>query len=341
MLPTNTNLAWQLAMTVKKQKKYFAYSAIAPFMTKDNLAILVHHKIFERLLRTIIHKLAVDDHVYLWNDILSAKTIVPNELRALVFADCCSHLMQTNNTKISDTSPEWLVDVHPLRKHYCWQRKLGYVALKCLDLHEATTYSETLNDVIAKDMIPQFMLLLPMESPQVTPGLIALILKNGSLGIFSTLLDYHDILTFQMSFEEMLFYAASHLDDKIGMAAINLLEEKQPGIVSSTVDALGNDLLWYSMHNYRIPWFMDECAMVQLLQHLGCNPLRENHLGLSFKLICEHLPMKTKQQKIAGVYNSSMKMESYCTIQKLYGNYIQDAVNKLKVPECHCQPTTV
>lgn len=310
-------------------------------MTSDNLAILVQHKMFERLLRTIINKLALDDHVHLWNDILSSKMIVPKKLRALVFADCCSHLTLTDNTQIAKDSPEWLVDVHPFRKRYCWQRKLGYVALKCLDLHEATTYSETLNTVIAKDMIPQFMLLLPMESPQVTPVLIALILKNGSLGIFSALLDYHDILTFQMTFEEILFYAVSHLDDRVGMEVIKLLEEKQPGIVSSTVDELGNDLLWYSMHNYRIPWFMDECGMVQLLQCLGCNPARENHLGLSFNLIRDYLPLKTKQLKIAGVYNCSMKIESYRTIQQLYGNYIQDAIRKLKATKCHCQPTTV
>ena len=38
------NLVWQLAMTVKKQKKYFHHSAIASYMTRENLAILAQQR---------------------------------------------------------------------------------------------------------------------------------------------------------------------------------------------------------------------------------------------------------------------------------------------------------
>ena len=45
MQPQNVlNLVWQLAMTVKRKRKYFSYSAIAFYMTRENLAILAQQR---------------------------------------------------------------------------------------------------------------------------------------------------------------------------------------------------------------------------------------------------------------------------------------------------------
>ena len=107
-------------------------------------------------------------------------------------------------------------------------------------------------------------------------------------------------------------------------------ERKQPGIVADTIDLLGNDLLWYSMHNYRIPWFMPNCVMIERLLELGCNPARVNHLRLSFRLVRQCLSMKNKQTKMAGVFHCATSPESLLFIKKLYGNTIKEAVIRMK-----------
>ncbi len=160
--------------------------------------------------------------------------------------------------------------------------------------------------------------------------MIAQILDDGAIGIFSTLLEHTDILPIKLTMKQILYYAVSHLDDRMGTDVIDLLERKQPGIVADTVDPLGNDLLWYGMHNYRIPWFMPNCAMIERLLELGCNPARVNHLRLSFQLVRQSLSMGTKLRKMASVYHNVTSPESLLFIKKLYGNTIKEAVIRLK-----------
>ena len=138
------------------------------------------------------------------------------------------------------------------------------------------------------------------------------------------------MLPIKLTLKQILYYTVSHLDDRTGLAVIDLLERKQPGIVADTVDPLGNDLLWYSMHNYRIPWFMHGCVMIDKLQELGCNPARDNHLWLTFRLVRQSLSLKNKQTKMAGVYHSASSPESLLFIKKHYGNTIKEAVIRLK-----------
>ena len=88
MQPQNVlNLVWQLAMTVKKQKKYFHHSAIASFLTRENLAILAQHRMSKKILQSILAKLEISDRVRLCRDILPAIDIVPEDWRAIVFAN--------------------------------------------------------------------------------------------------------------------------------------------------------------------------------------------------------------------------------------------------------------
>lgn len=326
------NLVWQLAMTVKKQKKYFHHSAIASFLTRENLAILAQHRMSKKILQSILAKLEISDRVRLCSDILPAIDIVPDDWRAIVFANSYTVYNATPANSIPENALEWLIHFQQFRKKYCQHGRPGCNELKCLDLAPPKTkpWSPKLQDSITQDQIPSFMLLVPMEQSEITPDMLVHILDNGALGIFSTLLEHDDVLPINLTMKQILYYAVSHLDDRTGMAVINLLERKQPGIVADTVDPLGNDLLWYSMHNYSIPWFMPNCAMIERLLELGCNPSRVNHLRLTFRLVRQSLSMKNKQSKMAGVYHCATSPESLLFIKKIYGNTIKEAVTKLK-----------
>ena len=333
MQPQNVlNLVWQLAMTVKKQKKYFHHSAIASFLTRENLAILAQHRMSRKILQGILAKLEIPDRVRLCCDILPAVGIVPDDWRAIVFANSFDIHGLYHEDSILDNELEWFVHFHPFRKNYCQHKKPGHNELKCLDLAppKIKPWSPKLQDSITQDHIPSFMLLAPMEQPEITPAMIAQILDDGAIGIFSTLLEHTDILPIKLTMKQILYYAVSHLDDRTGTDVINLLERKQPGIVADTIDLLGNDLLWYSMHNYRIPWFMPNCVMIEKLLELGCNPSRVNHLRLTFRLVRQSLSMKNKQTKMAGVYHCATSPESLLFIKKHYGSTIKEAVTRMK-----------
>ena len=326
------NLIWQLAMTVKRKRKYFSYSTIASYMTRENLAILAQHRMSSKILQSILAKLESSDHALLCRDLLPAIDIVPNDWRAIVFANSYTSYKTYPADSISENELEWLIHFQPFRKKFCQHNMLGSDELKCLDFAppKIKPWSPKLQTSITQDQTPQFMLLVPMEQPEISPAMLLQILDDGALGIFSTLLEHDDVLPIKLTLKQILYYTVSHLDDRTGITVIDLLERKQPGIVADTIDPLNNDLLWYSMHNYRIPWFMPNCALVKKLLELGCNPARVNHLRLTFQLVRKSLSMETKRYKMAGVYHCASSPESLLFIKKLYGNTITEAVIRLK-----------
>ncbi len=323
---------WQLAMMVKRKRKYFPYSAIASYMTRENLAILAQHRMSSKILQSILAKLETSDRVLLCRDVLPAVEIVPDEWRAIVFANSFPFYNTDHGESISENELEWLIHFQLFRKNYCLHGRPGYKELKCLDFAPPKNkpWSPKLQTSITQDQTPQFMLLVPMEQPEISPAMLIQILDDGALGIFSTLLEHEDVLPIKLTLKQILYYTVSHLDDRTGIAVIDLLERKQPGIVADTIDPLNNDLLWYSMHNSRIPWFMPNCAMIEKLLKLGCNPARVNHLRLTFQLVRKFLSMETKRYKMASVYNKVTSPESLLFIKKLYGNTIKEAVIRLK-----------
>ena len=324
------NIAWQLAMAMKKKRKYLPFSCISSFMTKENLVLLSQHNMGESVLRSVLNKLDIKDHAYLWNAILPTIGIIPDSWRYLVFADCC-RFFRSPISVVPDVDIRLLVDLAPFRQLYCRRRMPGFTELKWLDFKGMPKCSTIMYKSIREDDVSTFMLCVPMELPEIPPVMITDILDNGALKIFSALLEYDDICKFKMTLKEILYYAVSHLDDLHGMAIINMVENKQPGIVAAIVDFLGNDLLWYSMHNYHIPWFMPECGLTSRLKTFGCNPLRINHLNLSFHHICNSLPLQLRKNLLSGIYNTVTCLESYRLIEKLYGKHIKDAVDKLKI----------
>ena len=202
------NLVWQLAMTVKRKRKYFSYSAIASFLTRENLAILAQHRMSKKILQSILAKLEISDRVRLCRDILPAIDIVPDDWRAIVFANSFDIHGLYHEDSILDNELEWFVHFHPFRKNYCQHEKPGCNELKCLDLAppKIKPWSPNLQDSITQDHIPSFMLLAPMEQPEITPAMLVHILDNGALGIFSTLLEHDDVLPIKLTMKQILYY---------------------------------------------------------------------------------------------------------------------------------------
>ena len=239
------NLVWQLAMTVKKQKKYFHHSAIASFLTRENLAILAQHRMSKKILQSILAKLEIPDRVRLCRDILPAIDIVPDDWRAIVFANSFDIHSLYHEDSILDNELEWLIHFQQYRKKYCQHGRPGCNELKCLDLAppKIKPWSPKLQASITQDHIPSFMLLAPMEQPEITPAMIAQILDDGAFGIFSTLVEHIDILPIQMTMKQILYYAVSHLDDRTGTDVIDLLLILQHTAIGLAVEGLVEVLL--------------------------------------------------------------------------------------------------
>jgi hypothetical protein len=172
MQPQNVlNLVWQLAMTVKKQKKYFHHSDIASFLTRENLAILAQHRMSKKILQSILVKLEIPDRVRLCRDILPAIDIIPDDWRAIVFANSFDIHGLYHEDSILDNELEWFVHFHPFRKKFCQHEKPGCNELKCLDLAppKIKPWSPKLQDSITQDHIPSFMLLAPWNNRKSHP----------------------------------------------------------------------------------------------------------------------------------------------------------------------------
>ena len=75
----------------------------------------------------------------------------------------------------------------------------------------------------------------------------------------------------------MLFYVCAHWPYKDATAWLEKAEARQPGIIQSSVDAFGRNLLWYTLYNRRHGRADDT-----LLRH-GCDPDTETVWGLSWR----------------------------------------------------------
>jgi hypothetical protein len=75
----------------------------------------------------------------------------------------------------------------------------------------------------------------------------------------------------------MLFFVCANWEAKEAVAWLERAEEKKPGVLKSYVDALGRNLLWYTLYNGWGSKIADT-----LLAH-GCDPDAETAWGLAWR----------------------------------------------------------
>ena len=95
----------------------------------------------------------------------------------------------------------------------------------------------------------------------------------------------------RISLRSILLSACSHPDNQRVGALIHQLEKLSPGIVRNTVDACGNDPLWYTLYSgirgiegrRTCRWTPIPKKLVDTLVAYGCDPARRNRNGISFQ----------------------------------------------------------
>ena len=96
--------------------------------------------------------------------------------------------------------------------------------------------------------------------------------------------------------KEMLFFASSNMREEMGIPIIKYLADRFPEKVATCVDELGNNLLWYLLHNRYVAWWRSNCGMARALVKAGCNPDSLNHLDLSFNKIVHNVSKEQRKK---------------------------------------------
>ena len=99
-----------------------------------------------------------------------------------------------------------------------------------------------------------------------------------------------DELEESISLTELLFYVSAYGAWEIGAVVAEEIERAAPGTIASAVDHFGNTPMWYTLYElettnrYVSPSENEKSrlAYVRLLRSHGCDPYRENHLGISY-----------------------------------------------------------
>ena len=284
-------------------KANIPYEIVAPFMSKENLALLGRQKMSRRMLCSLSrNKLRHEDRFLFWEAVLSAGECIPVEWRASIFLDCLrsseSWEPRERNGKVpyyngrdydkaelADyvVSSKWLVDAPLVRKWYCRLHKPGCELLTCIDQKREGNYPlrNKLLLYIEKDDLPGFGMLYTMSGAGTCWTLVRDILHKGAIRIFEWLLENEPSMSSAIKPYHLMVYAVANLTPKAAIEVVNCLELHSPGTVVR-VDEFGNNLLWYSLHNKKARRDEHLKELIAFLCNSGCNPDSRNHLGLSY-----------------------------------------------------------
>ncbi|MBO4511351.1 MAG: hypothetical protein J5746_01170 [Victivallales bacterium] len=97
--------------------------------------------------------------------------------------------------------------------------------------------------------------------------------------------------TFRRNFSprRLLLFACANWNNEAAIPFVIMLEKDNPGLVKNTIDAFGHDALWYTLYKRnrfsKLTIFAgshEPDALGKALIELGCDPGRQNSLGLSY-----------------------------------------------------------
>jgi hypothetical protein len=239
--------------------------------------------------------------------------IGPRE-RILANAICDTHLPAVTRARLllaADTKPFrsvplggascevplGLLDSGEGRKWYCAKRKPGWEDVLCSDntffMNErfdewqwkSIKIAPNVRKAIDADSPAQLMMHLSVAGKNVDRRVLYIILNLHKKKILEWLMENDDKTREFLTPRRMLFYVCANwirhsAEGKMVEDAVPWLEAaeaKEPGILKSCVDALGRNLLWYTLYNGGGDQIEDT-----LLKH-GCDPDASTAFGLSWR----------------------------------------------------------
>ena len=195
------------------------------------------------------------------------------------------------------TSP-LLIDYLPVCQLYCLAQKPGWELLRHipdLRIWKNLRLSMPLQQALQEDSVPAFSISCGMSKQGMSYSLLTRIIQAGASSIFRHLLGKGEIPSSIITLPELCCMLTVQQPDNITVPFLSALEEFHPGLLKGTQDALGRNLLWYSVHNYQTGWFHPKCQLTHFLLEKGCDPQNTNPLGLSWQEFTDSLSVGNKQ----------------------------------------------
>ncbi|GEM_PF-6340609 len=293
--------------SLRWSKAHIPYEVIAPFMTRENLSRLAKQKCSRRTLFSLSgSRLRYEDRYLFWEDILSAVDILPTEWRAKICWDSLhssdSWVPRERNGKVpyynfNDydhealegyvASSKWLVDAPLVRKWYCRLHKPDYELLACIDQKRVVNFPmrKKLLECIEDDDLPEFGLHYAMCCQHGNWTLLQDVLQKDAKKIFAWLVENDTDVFHSVNPYHLMVYCVVNLKSERAIEALRCIERRFPG-TASQIDAFGNNLLWYTLHNH-YSGVEPIGKLIIFLCQCGCRMDTTNHLGLSYSDVCK------------------------------------------------------
>ena len=134
-----------------------------------------------------------------------------------------------------------------------------------------------LKKAIEADAPAQLAMRLAVSGRRVDARVLAVVLALHRTKTLEWLLANDDKTKELLDERRMLFFVCANWEAKEAVAWLERAEEKKPGILKSCADALGRNLLWYTLYNGWGPKIENT-----LLKH-GCDPDAETAWGLGWR----------------------------------------------------------
>lgn len=188
------------------------------------------------------------------------------------------------------------------RSWFCAQRKPGYEDVRSSGLlffeKSLNHYREwqleqgkikidpKLKDAIENDSPAQLRILLDLEGKSLGVRLLNVILLHRKPNTLWFLMENDKLAKEFLDHRRILFYACANLGAADALGLVEKAEKLQPGIAATCVDALGRNLLWYSLYanNGR------DKNLTDALIGFGCDPDADTAWNLSWRDMTNLLP---------------------------------------------------
>ena len=181
------------------------------------------------------------------------------------------------------------------RNWFCAHRNPGYEDVRCSGLlffeKSLSTYrvwqleqrkikiDPKVKDAIESDSPAKLRILLDLEGKSLGVRLLNIILLHRKPNTLWFLMENDKLVKEFLNRRRILFYACANLGAEAALGLVERAEKLQPGIAATCVDALGRNLLWYTLYSGND----HDKNLTDALAEYGCDPDAETAWNLSWR----------------------------------------------------------
>ena len=203
---------------------------------------------------------------------------------------------------VKGTLPFALLDSEAGRRDYCARKRPGYETVRCSSrvffkrIQTISSFdwkngrvktAEVLKKAIDDDSPAEFMLALGVVGKKLDARILTWLLGFGKTKILNWLMENDETAKEWLDPCRILFYKCANFWDKSISESVGQIARTNPGIIASCADALGRNLLWYTLYNHLLPnggvRKSPLSQVEELLIRHGADPDAETAWGVSWR----------------------------------------------------------